>query len=96
MGIEIKHCTSCGSDDIEVAGNRYLCKACGVTYEVTDAGTKVVSTDPFSKDRGRIDQLEKDVDALKKGKREPRDINRDESNDGEDEGGFVSIEGDEG
>ncbi len=65
MAAEIKHCTSCGSKEIEVAGNKYLCRECGIVYEVTDTGTKALNTDPLGEDRARISSNAKDIAALK-------------------------------
>ena len=45
--IKIEKCTSCGSDQIVVAGNKFLCRPCNVVYEVTDTGTKVLDANPL-------------------------------------------------
>lgn len=67
---EIKFCTSCGSDQIEVTGSKYYCSKCDVTYQVTKAGTKVIDADPLGKERARIEQCEKDIEELKGGKKQ--------------------------
>ena len=59
MPAEIKHCTSCGSDQIEVAGNKYLCRICNIVYEVTDTGTKVLDTNPLDKIEQRLANVER-------------------------------------
>ncbi len=64
---KIAHCTSCGSDDIQVTGNQFYCGDCDVTYEVTPTGTKVVATNPMQiidDLDARVEQLEQDVDKL--------------------------------
>lgn len=66
MGVQIKHCTSCGSDQIEVAGSKYLCRPCNIVYEVKDTGTKVLDTDPLGKHEQRLSQAEQDIEDLKK------------------------------
>lgn len=67
MPIEIKVCPSCGSGDIEVAGNKVHCKACDVTFKITSEGARVDNLDPLSKDRDRINKLEQDIETLKTG-----------------------------
>ena len=59
MSVEIKHCTSCGSDQIVVAGNKFLCRVCNIVYEVTDTGTKVLDTNPLDKIEQRLANVEK-------------------------------------
>jgi len=66
MPAEIKYCTSCGSDHVEVAGNKFLCRVCNIVYEVTDTGTKVVETDPLGKHEQRLSKAERDIADLKK------------------------------
>ena len=97
--MEIKICPSCGSTEIEVAGNKVHCKACDVTFKVTPDGAKVDNLDPLSKDRERLDKIEQDVNELKK-----RGINgqaREADEETEDEplenqaGGFNLIDDDE-
>ena len=63
--IKIEFCTSCGSKEIEVTGQKFYCSACDVTYKVTEAGTKVVDTNPLGKQNTRLDQVEKDIADLK-------------------------------
>lgn len=63
--IKIEFCTSCGSKEIEVNGQKFYCPDCDVTYKVTEAGTKVVDTNPLGKQNTRLDQVEKDVSELK-------------------------------
>ncbi|HUS71932.1 MAG TPA: hypothetical protein VMY06_02615 [Sedimentisphaerales bacterium] len=66
MPAKIKHCTSCGSDQIVVAGQKFLCRPCNIVYEVTDTGTKVLDTDPLGKQEQRLSQAEQDIADLKK------------------------------
>ncbi|MBA7624784.1 hypothetical protein ES703_32196 [subsurface metagenome] len=65
---EFEFCTSCGSENIKVTGNKFYCGDCDITYEVTPKGTKVVATNPPKEQvdelHYRIDDLEKDVDEL--------------------------------
>ena len=68
--IKIEFCTSCGSQAIEVTGNKYYCPDCDVTYKVTTQGTKIVDANPLGKEKARVDQLEQDVAELK-GNKEP-------------------------
>ena len=68
--IKIEFCTSCGSQEIKVTGNKFYCPDCDVTYIVTTQGTKVVDSDPLGKANARVDQLEQDVAELK-GNKEP-------------------------
>jgi len=91
MAVKIEHCTSCGSDQIEVAGNKYLCRICNVVYEVTDTGTKALETDPLGKDRERIDRAEKDIAAIKEklSKPEPDKNENENENDDEEQDGFL-------
>jgi len=63
--IKIEFCTSCGSKDIEVNGNRYYCPDCDITYQVTKLGTKVVDSNPRGKEKARLDQCEQDIAELK-------------------------------
>ena len=69
-GIEIEHCTSCGSTNIKVEGNQYYCPDCDKTAKVTEQGTKVIDKNPLGKEKARIDRIEKDVAELK-GEKEP-------------------------
>jgi hypothetical protein len=64
--MEIKVCPSCGSGEIEVAGNKVHCKQCDVTFTITPQGAKVTDLDPLGKDRERIAKLEQEVEDLKK------------------------------
>jgi len=61
-------CSSCGSENIEVTGNKFYCGDCDITYEVTPKGTKVVATNPPKEQidelHARLDDVEKDVDEL--------------------------------
>lgn len=66
MAIEIKHCTSCGSDQIVVAGNKFLCRPCNIVYEVTDTGTKVLDTNPLAKHEQTLRDIQRDIAELKK------------------------------
>lgn len=77
--MEIKVCPSCGSPEIEVAGNKVHCKACDVAFKVTQDGARVDDLDPLSKDRERLEKLEQDLGELKRGK------NGDKSGDGDNE-----------
>ena len=65
--MEIKVCPSCGSTEIEVAGNKVHCKACDVTFKITPDGARVDNLDPLSKDRERINKLEQEVEGIKTG-----------------------------
>lgn len=56
--INIDKCTSCGSDQIVVAGNKFLCRPCNVVYEVTDTGTKVLDANPLDQHEQRLGQAE--------------------------------------
>jgi len=99
--IKIEFCTSCGSKDIEVTGQKYYCSTCDVTYIVTEAGTKVVSTNPLGKTNTRLDQVEKDVADLqgkKPASKDPTDPpasvpeNNDIDDDEDEPDGFITIE----
>lgn len=60
-------CSSCGSKNIEVAGDRYYCGDCDVTYKVTSKGTIPIDTNPslvVDALEERVEQLEEDVDKL--------------------------------
>lgn len=63
--IKIEFCTSCGSKEIEVTGQKFYCPDCDVTYKVTEAGTKVVDANPLGKQNARLDQAEEDIAVLK-------------------------------
>jgi len=63
--IKIEFCSSCGSKDIEVTGQKFYCPECDVTYKVTEAGTTVLSTNPLGKQNTRLDKVEKDVADLR-------------------------------
>lgn len=63
--MKIEFCTSCGSREIKVTGNKFYCPVCDVTYKVTEDGTKVVNADPLGKEKARIAALEGDVAELK-------------------------------
>ena len=99
--IKIEFCTSCGSKEIQVSGQQYYCQDCDVTYKVTEAGTKVVDTNPLGKEKARLDQIEKDVADLK-GKKpaeqqspqapEP-DSSVIEKEEDEEPEGFITVEG---
>ena len=95
--IKIEFCTSCGSKEIEVTGQKFYCPDCDVTYKVTEAGTTVVDTNPLGKQNARLEQAEKDIADLKGQKpAEPAEPdppapdpeNKDEDEDKSD--GFVS------
>lgn len=97
--IKIEFCTSCGSKEIEVTGQKFYCPVCDVTYKVTEAGTKVVDTNPLGKQNNRLDQVEKDVAVLKGQKpAEPAEPvepapdpeNKDEDEDKDEQDGFVN------
>ncbi len=97
--IKIEFCTSCGSKEIQVNGQQYYCQDCDVTYKVTEAGTKVVDTNPLGKEKARLDQIEKDVADLKGKKpaeQKPPDPGADssiiEKEEDEDQDGFITIE----
>lgn len=98
--IEIKFCTSCGSKDIEVTGQKYYCPDCDVTYKVTEAGTKVVETNPLGKQEARLSQAEKDIAELKGQKpAEPApddtvasEDDHDGENEDEEQDGFITFE----
>lgn len=64
--IKIEKCTNCGSDQIEVAGNKFLCRPCNIVYEVTDTGTKVLDANPLDRHEQRLDQVVRDVAEIKK------------------------------
>ena len=72
--VKIEFCTSCGSNEIEVNGQQFYCQVCDVTYKVTEAGTKVLTTNPLGKQNTRLDKVEKDVADLQ-GKK-PAEIGR--------------------
>jgi len=97
--IKIEFCTSCGSKDIEVTGQNYYCPECDVTYKVTEAGTKVVDTNPLGKQNTRLAQVEKDVAQLKSGKpaepaepaeQTPDSEDKDEDEDDDEPDGFIN------
>jgi hypothetical protein len=93
--MEIKVCPSCGSAEIEVAGNKVHCKACDVTFKITPDGAKVDNLDPLSKDRERIDKLEKEVEGMKVGAAHEPQREEDEGESLEDQaGGFNLIDDD--
>ena len=85
--MEIKNCPSCGSTEVEVAGNKVHCRACDVTFSITPQGAKVADLDPLGKDRERIAKLERDLAELKGKQNEVR-----EKIDGEDEDGIKAEE----
>jgi hypothetical protein len=64
--IKIDKCTSCGSDQIVVAGNKFLCRPCNIVYEVTDTGTKVLEANPLDEHEQRLANAVRDIAALKK------------------------------
>lgn len=64
--IKIDKCTSCSSDQIVVAGNKFLCRLCNVVYEVTDTGTKVLDANPLDEHEQRLANAERDIAAIKK------------------------------
>jgi hypothetical protein len=64
--IKIDKCTSCGSDQIVVAGNKFLCRVCNIVYEVTDTGTKVLDANPLDEHEQRLANAERDIAVLKK------------------------------
>ena len=68
--IKIEFCTSCGSQDIKVTGNKFYCPDCDITYKVTTQGTKVIETNPLGKEKARLDQCEQDIAELQ-GQKEP-------------------------
>ena len=89
---KIKHCPSCGGTQIEVAGNKILCRACEITFTVTDEGARATDIDPLTKDRQRLDRIEKDVAGLKQKQQggngaddEPEPTNEPEPDETEDE-----------
>lgn len=101
--IKIEFCTSCGSQEIKVTGNKFYCPDCDITYKVTAQGTKVVETDPLGKQNARLDQIEDDVAQLKVGSEpEPEpaepaaggddDVNHlgDKNEDEDEQDGFVN------
>lgn len=99
--IKIEFCTSCGSKEIEVTGQKYYCPDCDVTYKVTEAGTKVVDANPLGKQNVRLDQVEKDVADLKGQKPtdpEPTESpapdpeKKDEDEDEDEPDGFITID----
>ena len=96
--IKIEFCTSCGSKEIEVTGQKFYCSDCDVTYKVTEAGTKVVDANPLGKQNARLDQAEKDIAELKGQKpaetdpalSSPKSEKKDEDEDEEEPDGFIS------
>ena len=96
--IKIEFCTSCGSQEIKVTGNSFYCPDCDVSYKVTEAGTKVVDTNPLGKEKARIDQNAADIAELKGQKPaepaepEPKPAVKvaDENDDDDDQEGFIS------
>lgn len=95
--MELKHCPSCGSSEIEVAGNKVHCRGCDVTFAVTPDGARVADVDPLHKDRQRLDKIEQDVAELKKAKGKKGDIQEQESEGEADEedGGIIKFTDDE-
>lgn len=94
--MEIKNCPSCGSTEIEVAGNKVHCRACDVTFTITPQGAKVADLDPLGKDRERINKLEQELSDLKAkayGKKNKTD-DEDEI-EAEEQGGIIRVEDDE-
>lgn len=80
---KIEHCTSCGSKDIVVAGNKYLCRLCNIVYEVTDTGTRALDTNPLDDIDKRLEKAERAIANLEKGridKTEPPDPVEDQIN----------------
>lgn len=92
--IKIEFCTSCGSQEIQVTGNSYYCPDCDVTYKVTTQGTKVIDSNPLGKEKTRLDQVEKDVAALK-GKQEPGSEPAEPATDSDDVSAHVDENKDE-
>jgi len=102
--IKIEFCTSCGSKEIEVKGPIFYCPDCDVTYKVTEAGTKVIETNPLGKQNARLDQHDKEIAELKgqkpaesaepaePGPPAPDPENKDEDEDEEEPDGFVTWE----
>ena len=64
--IKIDKCTNCSSDQIVVAGNRFLCRPCNVVYEVTDTGTKVLDANPLDEIEQRQARLERAFELIEK------------------------------
>ena len=95
---EIKFCTSCGSDEIEVTGSKYYCKVCDVTYQVSKAGTKPIDTDPLGKHKARLDKVEQDVEQLKGNKpaeqkpQDPGPVSVIDDEEEEEPEGFITVE----
>jgi hypothetical protein len=94
--MEIKVCPSCGSSEIEVAGNKVHCKACDVTFKITPDGAKVDDLDPLGKDRERISKLEQEVNAIKNyGGTHGPEVEKDEDALENQSGGFNLTDDDE-
>ncbi|MBA7532886.1 hypothetical protein ES705_25116 [subsurface metagenome] len=98
---EFEFCSSCGSENIEVNGNKFYCSDCDITYEVTPKGTKVVTTNP-AKDidiEHRVERLEQDVDEMlnnESGKNKKPGFLQSLFGGGEnDNDGFIRVESDE-
>lgn len=89
--MEIKLCPSCGSADIEVAGNKVHCKACDVTFKITPDGARVDNLDPLSKDRERLDKLEQEVEGMKAGAAHGPQKETDEDEPLENQAGGVNL-----
>lgn len=88
--MSIKNCPSCGSSEIEVAGNKVHCTGCDVTYRITEDGARVDNLDPLSKDRERLSKVEQDIEELKRGKTQTTTKNDTKDDDGENEPvGFI-------
>lgn len=64
--IKLEKCTNCGSDQIEVAGNKFFCRVCNIVFEVTDTGTKVLDANPLDKFEQRQTRLERAFEALER------------------------------
>lgn len=47
---KFKFCAKCGSENIDVTGNKYYCHKCDVLYEFSAGGVMAVKLEPLSED----------------------------------------------
>ncbi len=53
--MSVKYCPSCGSESIELKGDRVCCLECNATFEVkADGSSKVVDDDPIDRIADRV------------------------------------------
>ena len=88
----VKHCPSCASDQIEVAGDRVFCRECEIIYEVKEGKAAVVDHDPLGRVNRRLDDLEARLPAGRPAGNPPdpgKEPDLDEEEEDEDEEGFL-------